>query len=157
MSRPVSLSARRALNAAETDEVFIILITIAHPSMAEPIRVCSDSGAVESRGHLFAAYPFDLSLPDDGEGGSPRARLSIDNVDRAIVRSVRALDSAPTVLIEIVRAAEPDVVEAKFADFKLVNVRYDAQAVRGDLTVEDFTAEPYPALVFGPGDFPGLF
>jgi hypothetical protein len=73
------------------------------------------------------------------------------------VQAVRSLTSAPALLIEIVRAADPDTVEARFADFRLTNVTYDAHLVQGDLTVEDFTTEPFPAAVFSPGLFPGLF
>ena len=58
---------------------------------------------------------------------------------------------------EIVRRAAPDVVEARFDDFRFTNISYDSQTVSGDLGVEDFTAEPYPAGQFSPALFPGLF
>lgn len=157
MSRSVSSLTRQALYAAETDEVFLILLTLNHPDLSVPIRVTSDSVTTASRGHDFVAFPFDLILPDDQDNRSPRARLVIDNIDRQIVQAVRALTSAPTVLIEIIRAAAPDTVEAQFVDFKLTNVSYDAHRVEGNLTIEDFTAEPFPAASFSPSLFPGLF
>lgn len=157
MSRSVSSLTRQALYAGATGEVFLILLTIDHTSLAEPIRVTSDSVTTASRGNNFVAFPFDLSLPDDQEGRAPRARLVIDNVDRQIVQAVRSLTSAPSVLIEIIRGAAPDTVEAQFVDFKLTNVSYDAQKVEGDLMIEDFTAEPFPAAIFAPSLFPGLF
>lgn len=157
MSRALTALARRALNAQETGEAFLILLTIDHPNLSAPIRVTSDAVDTVSRGETFAAYPFELSLPDDGEGRAPRAKLVIDNVDRVIVQAVRSLAGAPVALIEIVRAGDPDTVEARFADFRLVNVAYDALAVRGDLSIEDFTTEPFPAAVFSPSLFPGLF
>ena len=73
------------------------------------------------------------------------------------MRALRSLGTAPLVLIEIVRTAEPDVVEAKCEDFRLMNVSYDANLVQGNLTIEDFTAEPFPAGTFTPGYFPSLF
>ncbi|TAL39631.1 MAG: DUF1833 domain-containing protein [Alphaproteobacteria bacterium] len=157
MSRDVSTEAMQSVNAAETEDAFLILLTLSHTDMAEPLRVTNGGEDVTSRGNLFTAYPFELSLPDDDAGQSPEARLVIDNIDRQIVRAVRSLTSAPLVLIEIVRAAEPDVVEAKFEDFRLTNVSYDANLVQGNLTIEDFTAEPFPAGTFTPGHFPGLF
>lgn len=157
MSRSISLSARAALYAGETGEVFAILLTLSHPQLATPIRVTSDAVVTVSRGNDFVPFPFDLSLPDDDADTAPRARLTIDNIDRQVVRAVRQLSSAPYVLIEIVRAAEPDVVEARFEDFRLTDVSYDSQVVEGNLTVEDFTAEPFPAFMFSPGYFPGLF
>jgi hypothetical protein len=70
---------------------------------------------------------------------------------------VRGLSAPPSVLIEIIRAADPDIVEAQFHDFKLVNVTYDSQILEADLTIEDFTAEPFPAATFSPSFFPALF
>lgn len=157
MSRSLSVSARQALYAAETGEAFLILLTLSHASLAVPLRVSSDTVDTISRGDTFTAYPFELSLPDDEDNKSPRARLVIDNIDRQIVQAVRSLATSPEVLIEIVRAADPDTVEARFQDFKLANVTYDANLVEADLTIEDFTAEPYPAASFSPSLFPGIF
>lgn len=138
-------------------EAFLILLTIAHPDLETPIRVSSDSLDTQSRGNDFIAFPFELSLPDDEDNRSPRARLVIDNIDRTVLKTVRQLTSSPTVLIEIVRAAEPDTVEARFEDFRFVNISYDSRVVEGDLTIEDFTTEPYPAASFSPSFFPALF
>lgn len=157
MSRNLSTGARQAIFAAESGEAFIILLTFTHESLASPIRVGSDSVDTVSRGQAYIAYPFDLTLPDDDEGRAPRARLVIDNVDRQIVATLRNLATSPVLTLEIVRAAAPDVVEAVFHDFRLRNVRYDSHVIEADLTIEDFTAEPYPAGSFCPSLFPGIF
>ena len=157
MSRSVTLTTRQALYAQETGEAFLVLLTIDHPDLALPIRVSSDAVDTVSRGDTFLAFPFQLSLPDDTSNGPPRARLSIDNVDRTIVQTLRSIASAPTVLIEVVRGVEPDTVEAAFPDFELSNARYDVLTVQGDLTLESFLREPYPAAQFTPAGFPGLF
>jgi len=157
MSRTISSATRQAFNAAETGEAFLVLLTLNHADLGAPIRVTSDAVTTVSRGNSFVAFPFDLVLPDDQDGRSPHAKLVIDNVDRQIVQAVRNASSAPTVLIEIIRAASPDTVEAQFVDFRLRNVSYDAQRVEGILTIEDFTAEPFPAATFSPSLFPGIF
>lgn len=157
MSRSVSSLTQQAIHAAETDEAFFVLLTLDHESLAAPIRVTSDAVDTVSNGETYIAYPFSLSLPDDDDSRAPRARLVIDNIDRQIVLAVRSLESAPVVTIHIVRAGDPDTVEASFTDFKLINVTYDAEVVEGELSVEDFTTEPFPAHVFSPSLFPGLF
>lgn len=157
MSRALSNIARQALHAEGTEEAFLVLLTLSHADLAEPLRVTSDAVDTLSRGETFIAYPFELSLPDDDDSRVPRAKLAIDNVDRSIVLAVRSLSTAPVVLVEIVRASDPDTVEARFADFRLANVLYDAHLVQGDLSIEDFTTEPFPAHVFSPSLFPGLF
>ena len=157
MSRLLSSPAQQALFAQETSDTFVVLLTIGHSSLPEPIRVTSDAVITVSNGVSFVPFPFDLALPNDLDSRSYRAKLVIDNVDRSIVQAVRSLTTPPTVLIQIVRAATPDVIEAQFVDFTLTNVTYDAWRVEGDLTVEDFTAEPFPGAIFSPGLFPGLF
>jgi hypothetical protein len=157
MSRNTTLAARNALNASGTGEVFLILLTLSHPTLVEPLRVTSDAVATISREQVFSPFPFELTLPDDAEGASRDARLSIDNIDRRVVLAIRSLQSAAYILIEIVRAAAPDVIEAKFEDFRLTDVSYDSQVVAGNLSLEDFISEPFPAAIFSPGLFPGLF
>lgn len=157
MSRTLSGTTASALFAPETGEAFLVLLTLDHPQLTTPVRVSSNAVDTVSRGNTFIAFPFELTLPDDQDNASPRAKLVIDNIDRSIVSAVRGIATAASVLIEIVRAADPDTVEAQFVDFKLSNVYYDAHRVEGDLTLEDFTAEPFPAASFSPSLFPGLF
>lgn len=157
MSRTVSSSMRGAIYSQETSEAFIVLLTIDHLSLDIPIRVSGDAVNTISRGETFVAFPFEITLPDDVDNSSPKARLVIDNVDRQIVKTLREISSAADVLIEIIRASEPDTVEARFTNFKLTNVSYDALKVEGDLTIEDFTSEPFPAAIFSPSLFPGIF
>lgn len=157
MSRTISEATRAALYAPQTEEIFLVLLTIDHADLEAPLRVCNNTQNITSRGETYIAYPFELTLPDDEDNRQPRARLVIDNVDRQIVQTVRQLTSSPTVMIDIIRAAAPDVVEAQFQDFRFTNITYDSHVVEGDLTVEDFTAEPYPAASFSPSLFPGLF
>jgi hypothetical protein len=157
MSRSLSTLMQQSIYSAETGDAFIILLTLSHADLATPVCVTSDAVTTVSNGTSFLPFPFDLVLPNDLDVKSYRAKLVIDNIDRSIVQAVRSLATAPTILIQIVRAAAPNVIEAQFVDFKLTNVSYDAYRVTGDLTVEDFTAEPYPAAIFSPGLFPGLF
>ena len=157
MPRAISDTFRSALYAPATGEAFLVLITIDHPVLAEPIRVTSDAVDTVSRGETFVRFPFQIELPSDTNDRPPTARLSVDNVSREIVENLRAIGSAPSVLVEIVLGSAPDIVEASFPDFQLSQVHYDALTVQGRLDVEQFTAEPYPAGVFSPADFPGLF
>lgn len=157
MSRDLSQNTLQALFAPETGEAFLVLLTLDHDDLDVPIRVTSDAVETTSQGRVFVPYPFELIIPDERENQSPRARLRLDNISREIVAAIRSIATSPAVLMEVVRAADPDVIETSFPDFRFINVSYDALTVEGDLSIEDFTAEPYPARVFSPGDFPGLF
>ncbi len=157
MSRALSDDARAEMFAQETGEVYIVLVTVSHDELDDPLRVCSDGADTVSRGDTFVAYPFNLELPSDEEGAPPRATISIDNVERSIAESLRTISSPATFLIEVVRAADPDTVEVAYDQFQLTNVKGDVFQISGDLTVEDMATEPFPYLTFSPARFPGLF
>lgn len=143
--------------AQDTDEVWLVLVTIDHDDLIEPIRVVNNTEDVLSGGDTYIAFPFDVTLPDAREDAPPRARLIIDNVSREIGEAIRTITSAPGVTLEVVRAADPDTIEISWPFFKLRNVKWDAGKVSGDLSLEDFTSEPYPAGIFSPASFPSAF
>jgi hypothetical protein len=158
MPRTLSSTARRAIFAQETGEVFLLLLTIAHPQLAEPIRVVNNNEDVVSGGVTFQRFPFELALPPETEEAPPTVSLRIANADRQIVQAVRALaGDAMTVDVSVVLASSPDTIEAGPYRFTLRDVSYDAAIVEGTLRFEDVLNEPYPADSFTPARFPGLF
>lgn len=166
MSRPLSNVAKQAIFAQQTDEAFIVLVTITHPSFVQDIRVASDPyellpianvRGVVSRGEEYLYMPFTISLPVQDATNIARAAISVDNIDRQIVAAVRGADSALNITIEVVLASDVDTVEVSIEDFKLERVTYDAFTVSGDISVEYYDLEPFPSKRFTPSDFPGLF
>lgn len=156
--RNVSAAFKKAAFAGETGEAFLLLVTIDHPSLADPLRATSDAVETASNGEAFLPYPFQIELAPEGEDAAPRIRLSIDNVDRTIVTVIRDAGlTAPTVTVQVVLGSDPDTIEAEFPDFRLRQADYNALTVEGELALEDFTTLPYPALTYTPSRFPGLF
>ncbi len=156
--RTTSLTFMQAAFAQETDEAPIALITIEHASLSPPIRVAGFDVDVVSGGDTYVAFPFKLTLPTDVENTAPRAKITIDNVDRSIVTAIRNASGAPpTATLEIVLASTPNTIEASFPAFVMRNVSYDALTVEAELTIDVLTGEPFPAGRFRPGAFPGLF
>ena len=148
---------RLAMYAESTGDCMALLLTLSHADFEADINVNTSGADITSNGVTYTAYPFDIILPNDEADRSPRAKLTIDNTDRRIVAAVRSLRSAPSATFSLVRASALDVLEVTFPDFKLTNISYDMATVEGDLTLEEFTAEPYPGLLFTPSTFPGLF
>jgi hypothetical protein len=155
--RSLSLTARLAINAQETDQVFLLLLTISHAGLAAPIRVAHNSQDVVSRGETFLAFPFQITLPADRDDQLSKVQLTIDNIDRQLVQAVRTLDSPPSVALEVVLASSPDDLEAGPFGFTLLDAGYDALTVTGALGYEDVLNEPYPGGTFTPNLFPGMF
>ena len=162
--RTLSATALRAAFRQETDSVFLLMLTLSHPGLAAPIRVVNDlvpedinrARVIMSRGHQFVCYPFQVDLPsDDGESIS-RVTLQIDNVDREIIRTLRATQGACAVTLEVVLAEHPDLVEAGPYNMSLISVDYDAVTILGELAYEDILGQKYPSDAYTPDDYPGL-
>jgi len=104
----------------------------------------------------FVAYPFQITLPEDSDSVMPQAIISIDNVHRTIVESIRSISTSPTVTMQVALASSPNVIEAQFPQFQLKNVSYNALVVSGKLSIETFLNEPYPGDLISPSLFPGI-
>jgi hypothetical protein len=167
VSRAVSSALKAATFAQQTDTAFITLLTITNANLATPIRVCDDPNqmlplagvrGVISRGDEYIFLPFAFSLPAEDDTGIGRAKLTIDNISREIVQAVRqAIGSKISLKIEIVLSSDLNTPEVIMSDFILEGIKYDAFTVTGDVTVEYYDLEPFPARRFTPSDFPGIF
>ena len=154
--RILSAAAKAAITAQETPEVFLILCTIQHADM-ETLYFARNTQDVISRGNTYWGWPFEIALPDETDDALPTPQLRIDNVDRRIMQGVRLLTTAPSVLLEVVLASTPDVVEAGPFPFTLRGVEYDALVITATLAPEDVLNEPAMQYRFTPQTTPGLF
>jgi hypothetical protein len=152
----VTAAAITAINASSTDVAFWFLLTIT-PGSGAPIRFVNNRENVTSRGDEFLAYPFSVVLPTDDDQRVPTVRLTIDNVDRAIIEAIRAQSTPPTVKIEVVTSTYPDIVEKTIDFLYLRSVDYDAMAITGTLEARGILNQRFPRENYTAGVFPGLF
>lgn len=164
--RNLSNAAKHAIFSQQTEEAFIILVTISHSSFTDDIRVASDPfqllpeasvRGVVSRGNEFLYFPFSITLPNSDDTGIARANVSFDNIDRSMITSIRRADSSLSIKIEMVLASDVNNVEFAIDGFKLDRVTYDALTISGEISMEYYDLEPFPSKRFTPSDFPGLF
>lgn len=168
MPRPLSNPAKAAIFAQETDKAFIVLLTITHPTFAEPMRFSSDPtqelsipnvrGTV-SNGDEYVFIPLSINLPQQDETGQSTASISVDNISREIIYRLRTAQAVAMarVTVEIVLNTSPDVIEMTLPNFRLSNLKYDAFTISGDIDLKFFDQEPFPARTFTPSDFPAMF
>lgn len=157
MPRSLQLATRHAITAQETGEVFLVLLTIDPGNGDVPTRVVNDAVNLVSRGETFQAFPFEIELPADDPETLRRVRLRLDNIHRALVPLLRGIVSPPRVTLEVVRAAEPDIVEAGPFALQFASVQYDAREIVVELGAEDILNSRFPAGDYSPADYPGLF
>ncbi|MCB1833599.1 MAG: DUF1833 family protein [Geminicoccaceae bacterium] len=157
MPRQLDPAFRAGLLAQATSEGAIALVTISHAALGDPIRLSGDAVDTISRGETFIAFPFDLILPDDRDGGPPRAEFVIGNVDRSITALLRSISTPPEFLIELVRMDDPDSVQASWSRLKLTEPRWDLIKVTMTLVSGDRGTRRFPKDRFLPSAFPGLW
>ncbi|MFA7287329.1 MAG: DUF1833 family protein [Melioribacteraceae bacterium] len=168
MSRSTSATFRDAVYRPETGEVYVLLLTVNHDDLTTPIRVSTDNNdtftvdsttvrGTISNGNNFIYLPMEITLPDDSDESISQAKISIDNIDRDILRSIRSLESPPTVSIQVVLASSPNTYEAQFNNFVLRDVTADSLVISGTLSLSNFLNEPFPGGTILPSNFPGIF
>jgi hypothetical protein len=158
MPRNYSAHFRSRINATAADEAPLILLEIAHPTLATPIRVVNDTQDLVSNGNLYVGVAFAIWLPDDIEGQMPRARLAIDNVGRELVEPIENSGGAQgaTVRVMQVLRSQPDVIEWE-ATLDMRNVEMTQAQITGELGYEDILNRPAIAMRYDPASSPGLF
>jgi len=145
------------MNAPQSGEALLTLLTLSHPSLTDPIRVVNDAQDLVSDGVTFQAFPFEVAWPTMNEDGPTAIKLRICNVDQTVARAVRSLaGQALTVTIALVLASAPDNIEMGPVEATLRNAVYEAGFVEGDLRFEDLANEPFPYALMTPARFPGL-
>ena len=144
MPRSLSSTAVSSSLALETGEVWLLLLTIDHADLATPFYLVNNTESITSNLIEYIAYPFQIIMsPDDGEH-LPKVQLTIDNVDRALVETIRSITDSPTVNIKLVLASQPDTVELEISDLILREVEYDAFTITGTLYADDILNSRYP-------------
>lgn len=173
MSRLTTMSpdAIKAVFSPNSDSDMIVLLTIYDPIVPSTVSVRLSDGytqrisensedvlyGVKSRGNDFIFIPMEVSLPTEEEAQAPRCSISVKDVSRYLIPTLRQLQGPPKVLLEIVLSKTPSIVEASFSGFYITNVGYTADTVSIDLSMIDYDKEPFPAYSFTPYYFPGLF
>ena len=173
MSRLSTLSpaALKAMFSPESSDTLIMLLTI-YDDSGDPtknIRLADGytqrisetardiTYGVLSRSLAYTFIPITVSLPSEDEAAAPRCSLTINDVTKLLIPIIRTITSPPKVLMELVLASSPSIVEASFPGFYITNFTYTAESVQAELSMINFATEPFPAYTFTPAYFPGLF
>ena len=156
MSRGLSSAAKAELYAANTDGVWLVLLTVEHASFAATLRYVNDRANVTSGGDVYTAKAFSTRLPADRDS-PPRAVIVLDNVDQATIASVRAITTPATVTLEVIRKSAPDTILVSYPYLRLVGVRITATSIEFELAGDAVLDEAYPGTDFAPLLFPAGF
>jgi hypothetical protein len=152
-----SNTALGAINAQNTGEVFLTLLTLTHPSMPVDLHFVNNFTNVTSNGVVFVAWPFDLPFPETGSDSLPTLTLTIDNVDQSIATAIMGITTPITVQLACVLASNPDQIEVGPLVLRIRSTEISMQQITAVLVFEDLLNEPFPYETYVPGNAPGLF
>lgn len=143
-----------AANAQTTDEAWLILLALDHPSFATPIRVARNKINVVHGGNTYVRFPFNLKLPGKKADEKAVGMIEIDNIGEFeidgkqqtigdVVKAIPVGENA-VATVTIVLGSDPELIEEGPASFTLRNVKDNGLTVTGELHMEDFRGEPCP-------------
>lgn len=154
---PLSNNAIGAMNARETGEVFLPLVTIDHSTLPSPKRYVNNTEDIVSGGQTYEATAFEVSLPDQRDEGLPVLRWSADNRDGAMAALLRNVVGHVDVEIKYVMASTPDVIEVGPFNVVMQMAEYNLEKAGGPMTVDPVFDTSFSKLTFTPQTYPGLF
>ena len=158
MARPgISLGMVAELQARSSGEGLLVLATITHSQM-QPVRLVRSPVDVTSRGNLFLASAIDVVLAAEEENTPPSMRFVADLIDQSIMADLRQLEPFLYCMIELVRLTNPDSLQQKWANYRLVEASTaDAMSWEAQMELPDLTAAKYPKAHFNEMLYPGLW
>ena len=107
MSLPMTPNYWDQQSGQMVDDIGLVLVTLVHPDLSEPLRCVSLDIDVRSRGEDFIAWPMVIKLPTAGTA-QKRGTLTIEAVDPRIGEMIRGLQGEVSLLIEYVSRDDPD-------------------------------------------------
>lgn len=160
MSRVLSQAAVASAFAQTTAQVWVILLRIYKPAApAANYYYVNDWTNATYGGNTYTAWPFEVALPESGDGRPPDLKLKIDNVDRTLIAVLRAQTAPVYAYISVGMASGGAVsaIEAGPFMFTMREISYDALSIEATLTYERVYDEQFPGHCMTPHYCPALF
>jgi hypothetical protein len=155
MSNDLSNELKAQLFAQESNDPFLALITLTHPTFTA--RLVNNSSDITSRSLVYTALPMTVRLPvDDGESARD-VEIAFDNVTRELIQSFRSVTTEIGVKIEMVLASMPDIVQISFEDLVIRTISYDAKKISARLVLDSFLGVEVTSERYTPALYPGMF
>ena len=156
---PIQLpdSIRRELFKQESGEVVLTLLTLSHPSFGEPIRLVNNSSDVVSRGNVYVAFPFTITLPTDDGETFREASIVLDNTSLELIGHLRSVTEEIPAKLEIIMASLPDQVQMDFSELVLNSIQYNLKKISGSLVMDNFLNSEAASEKYTPSLYPGLY
>lgn len=157
LARDVSAAFAQAFFRSETGEAPIVLLTVFHKLLPEPIYLCLNSEPITSRGNEHLPHPFAPQFLEQHPDRAPQVTITVDNVERGIVQAIRLADTPPEIVLEVVLADTPDTVEMGTPRMQWRQSSWTVTSLTGTIEGPSVHHRRFPAHQFSPRWVPGIF
>lgn len=156
MSNQLSPALLAQLYAQESNDPFLTLITLSHPTFSD-IRLVNNQEAIVSRGETYIPFPMRIRLPaDDGESARYFV-IDFDNVGLELIEEIRSVTDSIGIKLEMILASIPDDVQIVQEDLKIQSLSYTASKITATVVLDNFLNTQMTSEKYTPTNFPGLF
>lgn len=143
--------------AQESEDPFLVLVTITHEDFPEPFYLVNNSETITSRGITYNPFPMRIVLAaDDGESLKDY-RIEFDNVSLELIESLRSVTGPINISMEMVLASLPNEVQMSQYDLKITNITYNAHLITAIIVLDNFLNTEVTSERYEPSNFPGIF
>jgi len=156
MSRTISSAGREALYAPQTNTAFLELMIIKDSSGTPLARITNNNQIVTFDGNDYSPVAFSAKLPKDSEDEIQSANITIGNVDRSIMISLRQLTGVPLLEYFVVRSDDLSAVELGPWNYSLEKIKYDALTITATATYNTYMSTNASLVRYSTENFPGV-
>ena len=158
MAAQLSSELLKLLTASEAADALLTLLTLTDPVFpGGEIRLVNNSSDVVSRGKVYTAMPFRITMPTEDGETNREVSIVIDNTSLEIIEYLRSTIEEIPAKVEIVLASLPDEVQIDMQDLVIRSAQYDVNNIQAKLSMDDFLNTEVTSENYNPSNFPGLF
>jgi len=144
------------VNRMHGEVAYFFLMTITDPESSTILRVVNNLEDVTSRGEVYTAFPFEITLPPDAGTAPAGVKVTTVNVGAELMQILRGTLDPPRVKLELILSNDTDVVEKTIDFMVLRNLEYDIESVSFELTSSSIFARKTCTGIYSQNEFPGL-
>ena len=159
MPRDVSQNMRTQMYGTEMPSVPLVILDIdTHTEGVDVIHVVNNNENIVFNSIEYEAVAFKFKPPDEEEATVSSAQISISNVDRRILKELRAFQGIPTITARVLLVTGSTIEEeAGPWVFELRGINYNHQTITGNIVYEFKYRRKLSTIRYVPALFPSLY
>ena len=147
------------VNDRQSDVALLWLLTFTDYDNKVVLRAVNNLQDVTSRGNVYTAFPFNVTLPPDDGQKPTTLHLTFPNVGRELMEMVRkyAPGKNPKIKMELIASHSLDRVEKTLDFLTVTDANFDAMSVTFTLGSSSIFGRKTCTGTYNQAEFPGLF